>query len=219
MIRPAASLVAAFSLFALAASAQFAIPAAAEGATKEVSVPATLVISTANNPANLGACGTLVFYEWSDVPNTTSATVNFIKNGKPLSETAAAPGFHDDMSTQKPPRNAPPGRHWISVGWSYAAGGSTTEPNQHCKNVFEPRFRGEYAPTATVVLTVTVVPGEEPACKSAKATLQKRSKAVRKLNRRLGNATTQRAKTKLQRKLRKAKKQKKTAAKAVKKVC
>jgi hypothetical protein len=218
MFRPAASLVAALSLFALAASAQFAVPVAAEGATKEVSVPGTLVISTANNPANLGACGTLVFYEWSDVPNTVSATVNYMKNGAPASETAAAP-FHDALPKEKPPRHAPPGRHWISVGWSYAAGGSTTEPNQHCKNEFEPKVRAAYAPTATVVLTVSVVPGEERACKSAKSTLKKRSKAVRKLNRRLGNASSQRAKSRLQRKLGKAKKQKKAAAKAVRKVC
>jgi hypothetical protein len=139
MVRSAASLVAALSLFVLAASVQFAIPAAAEGATKEVSVPATLVISTANNPENLGACGTLVFYEWSDVPNTTSATVNFVKSGKPLSETAAAPGFHDDMSTQKPPRYAPPGRHWISVGWSYAAGGI----EDGAKSALQERVRAE----------------------------------------------------------------------------
>jgi hypothetical protein len=228
MIRPAASLVAALSCLVFVASAQFAIPAAAEGATEEVSVPATLVISTENDPANLAACGTLAFYEWSDVPNTTSATVNYTKNGAPASETAAAP-FHDSLPGEKPPRYAPPGRHWISVGFSYAAGGPI--PNLHCKNEYEPKMQTVFSPTATVVLTVptvdvvpgekptVVVPGAKPACKSTKSTLKKRSKAVRKLNGRLGKASSQRAKSRVQRKLRKAKKQKKTAAKAVKKAC
>lgn len=208
MIRPTASLVGALSFLVLAASAQFAFPAAAKGATQQVSVPGTLVISTANDPANLGACGTLAFYEWSDVPNTTSATVNYTVNGKPASESAAAP-FHDYMTNEKPPRYAPPGRHWISVGWSYAAGGSPTVPNLHCQNEFEPKFRAWYAPTATVVLTVDVqepVDKTDPkACEDARKKLKARNKAVSRLLGNLKNAEGKKAKARIRGKLAKAK--------------
>lgn len=219
MIRPTAPLVGALSFLVLAASAQFAFPAAAQGATQQVSVPGTLVISTANNPANLGACGTLVFYEWSDVPNTTSATVNYTKNGTPLSETAAGPSFHDALPNEKPPRYAPPGRHWISVGWSYAAGGSTTEPNLRCQNEFEPKIRAAYAPTATVVLTVEVqepVDNTNPkACADARKNLKVRNKAVSRLLGTLKNAEGKKAKARIRGKLAKAKR---SRAKAVQKV-
>ncbi len=219
MIRPTASLVGALSFLVLAASAQFAFPAAVKGATQQVSVPGSLVISTENDPANLGFCGTLAFYEWSDVPNTTSATVNYTNNGKPASETAAAP-FHDYLPNEKPPRHAPPGRHWISVGWSYAAGGSPTVPNLICKNEVEPKIRAALSPTATVVLTVEVqeppAPKTDPkVCEDARKKLKVRNKAVSRLLGKLKNAEGKKAKARIRGNLAKAKSNR---AKAVQKV-
>lgn len=221
MIRPAASFVGMVSFLVFAAAAQFAIPAAAEGATKQVSVPATLVISTENDPANLGACGTLAFYEWKDVPDTTSATVEYTAYGKPASETAAGPSFHDYLPNEKPPRYAPLGRHWISVGWSYAAGGSPTELNMTCKNDFEPKARAALSATATVVLTVEgpVAKRDPKACEAARKNLKARNKDVSRLLGKLRNAEGKEAKGRIRGKLANAKSKRAKAVQKVAAIC
>lgn len=219
MIRSATSLVGVLSFFACIAVAQFAIPAAAEADT--VSVPATLVISTKNDPANLGACGTLAFYEWKDVPDTTSATVKYTAYGKPASETAAGPSFHDYLPNEKPPRFAPLGRHWISVGWSYAAGGSPTEPNMTCKNDFEPKARAALSATATVVLTVEgpVSKTDPKACEAARKNLKARNKDVSRLLGKLRNAEGEKAKDRIRGNLAKARSKRAKAVQKVAKDC
>lgn len=210
------------SFVALAASAQFASPAAAAGGTREMSVQGTLVISTDNDPANLGDCGTLVFYQWKDVPNTVSATVTFTAaTGKEHSETAAGPSFHDYMTKQKPPRYAPLGSHWISVGWSYSSGGSPTQRNTKCKDYFEPKMRAYYPATAKIVLTVEdAAPKTDPAkCKAARSALKARNKTVSKLLGKLKRAKGKKAKDRVRRQLAKAKTERAKAVRKVVKTC
>jgi hypothetical protein len=145
------------SLFLLLALA--AMPAAAEAATKTVTVTADRVISVENDPDNTGNCSTIVFYEWSDVPGTTSATINWLSNGQPKSETRAAP-FDDALTREKPPRFAPPGRHRIVAGWSYGSG--PTKPNYGCRDRHVPTYEAALSPTGTAVLTIEV---DEKKCK------------------------------------------------------
>jgi hypothetical protein len=192
-----------------------AMPAGAEAATKTVTVTADRVISIENDPNNTGNCSTIVFYEWSDVPGTTSATVNYLRNGEPRSETRAAP-FDDALTDQKPPRYAPPGRHRILVGWSYGSG--PTKPNYGCRDRHGPVYEQALAPTATAVLTVETQ-GDTPACTSAKRTLAERTKAVRKIKRQLANASKESTKRQLRSKLQNVKRSKKRAQTAVKERC
>jgi hypothetical protein len=194
--------------------ALLAVPAAAQGATKEVTVTGDRVISSEVNPENPHACSTIAFYEWSDVPNTTAARVTWTNqdNGKEYSEYAEAP-FHDALTDEKPPRYAPPGRHRIIVGFNYGTGPAM--PNYGCRDVIQPRYEKALPPTAPVVLTVTV---DEKACDAAEATLKKRSKAVKKLKRKVRDASGPR-KDALRNKLRKAKKRKRKAADRVSELC
>ena len=191
-----------------------AAPAAAQAKTRNVTVTGDLVISTANDPANTGKCSVIVFYEWSDVPKTTSATVNYTtSDGKQKSASKAAP-FDDSLPREKPPRIAPPGRHRLVVGFSYGA--SPTKPNPNCRNSTEPKYRQSLPPTAPVTLTVE---GDSPACTTARKTLAKRSKTERKIKRKLRKTSRRSAKRALRRKLARAKKSRKRAAKAVTKLC
>jgi hypothetical protein len=199
-----------FSVLVLAAAVA---PTAAQAATRTVTVTGDRVISSENDPANTGNCSTLVFYEWTDVPGTTSATVTYSVNGEERSATKAPP-FDDSLPKEKPPRNAPPGRHRILVSWSYGSG--PIQPNEGCKQRHVPRYEQSYSPTGTVTLTVE---GDSAACTSARKTLTKQTKTVREIQQKLRKASKQRVKRALRGKLAKAKKKRISAAKAVTKLC
>ena len=200
-------------VFAILVLATAVAPAAAQAATRTVTVTGDRVISSEIDPANTHNCSTIVFYEWTDVPGTTSATVTYTVNGEQRSETKAPP-FDDSLPKEKPPRTAPPGRHRITVGWSYGSGPS--QPNEGCRQNHVPKYEQWYSPTGTVTLTVE---GDSAACTSARKTLTKQTKTVRGIQQKLQKASKQQVKRVLRGKLAKAKQKRASAGRAVTKHC
>lgn len=187
-----------------------ALPVASAGAkTVQKTVPGELVFAHAQRPGDPGNCSAVVFVQWTDVPGTTNATAHYVYRGAPGSKAGQAP--FDDTYEWVATYTVSPGAHWIQLTVSWADGPIANT----CESTSE-KQRAVYSGPVTVDLTVTLDP---KLCVDAKAKLAARKKAVTALQKRLGDATTQKAKRKLRAKLTKAKAKRTTATTRVTEVC
>lgn len=184
-----------FRRLALATTLAFACSAPiAHAATKQVTVPGTVVFTQAQKPGDPGNCAAPVFVQWKDVPNTISAVAHYQRRGAPDSESRPAP--FDDVYKWVATFTTAPGTHWIevSVTWRDGPGVSTCE-DITAKN------RTLIGTAATVDLTITI---DEAACTKAKAKVAERKRAVTRLQSRVSSAKG-REKARLRRALKAAK--------------
>ncbi len=202
-----ANLIRSILVVCLLALGLSATPAFAK--TMEKTVDGEVVFKYGQRPTDPGNCSAIVFVQWADVPGTTNATAHYTFNGKDGSQTREAP--FDDTYEWVATYTVQPGYHWIQVGKGWSDG---PHPNT-CQGTSD-KQRTLFGTEATVDLTIEIDP---KLCKDAQAKLTARKKAVNKLKKQLGNATTRKAKNKLSAKLKKAKTKRTNAQKHVGEVC
>jgi hypothetical protein len=181
----------------------------ASAATKVKTVKGEVVFANGQRPGDPGDCSAIVFVQWADVPGTTLARAIYTFNGSERS-VSVAPPFNDTFKLVADYQVAA-GYHWIAVGRSWSNGPVANT----CEDTTE-KQRQIIGTIASVELTVEIDPA---VCKSAKAKLTARKKAVSTLTSQLRKATSQKAKKTLRAKLDTAKAKRAKAAKRVTEVC
>ena len=197
-------------LAVLCAALAVAITApAATAATKVKTVPAEIVFKNGNRPGDPGNCSALVFGRWKDVQGTVAATVHYLWRGSEYSKSGEPPW--DDTYTWVATYTVDPGYHWLEISTSWADGPRAID----CCSQIE-TYKERYSVEARAELTVEIDPAK---CKAAKKAVTKWRGRVNELKAALNDATTKRAKKRLNAKLTSAKAARSRANKRAGELC
>lgn len=222
----------------LAAAVGFGAPTAASAAETEVKsaavtaaktevkkVGATIIYKNAASPRTPGNCGFLVILEWRD-PKVAGFepyawTGHYFKgpaSARKEMTISGTPPFQNTQDISYTTFIATGGANWFQIGWGARAGRPTPGVALDCSDAVA-RAKENYGTQAWVEVTGTVSKSSTAKCLAARESYDSARKKVNQQRRELRKAKTDKAKTKIRKRLNTAVRKRAQAAARAGKAC